>query len=729
MLNTPIISDISQEEAIRSFLDLLNRKPEECLTIQQQIEAIGCYFGADRAYIFEQNEDKRYVDNAFEWCKDGVNPEIDNLQLVPVDVVAIWYDNFRRHGAFLLVVDDDLKVNDPLAYETLEPQNIDRLMAAPFSRGGELVGFFGVDNPTKHTDQLLLISVMASSIFKELSSIREEEKHIRHMEEIEKLNAELESQLALAEEQRSVLAVNNEIISAIAKLYFGMFRIDLRTDFYEEIASNNEVHSLTGHEGSASSKMVELCNRFVSDEYRERVMTFFDLTTLPERLAHQDMVDMNYLARDGHWHAAGFISKKRDDNGVPTHVLYVTRLVSFEKVQQIEESILLAKEKQAAEMANKAKSVFLFNMSHDIRTPMNAIIGYAELMEKYYDDKERCRGYLAKIRSSSDFLLSLINNVLEMARIESGKTVLDEVICDASELCKEVADVYADLMERKGIDFSLTTDIEVPYLFYDKVKVNEIYLNIVSNAYKYTPAGGRVTVDVKEMPCDEPGKVLVQATISDTGIGMSKEYLPRIFEEFSREHTSTETRVEGTGLGMPIVKRLVELMGGTISVESELGKGTTFVVTIPHRIAEGFMPKEEEMKHLDSSIFLNRRILLAEDNELNTEIITEILSEAGFVIEHAADGVICVDMMEKAAPGYYDLILMDIQMPNMDGYKATQSIRQMDSEYCRTIPIIAMTANAFEEDRRDALAAGMNGHLAKPIDITKLMSVLAEVLG
>ncbi|MDO4501310.1 MAG: ATP-binding protein [Erysipelotrichaceae bacterium] len=876
-----LISEQNQESAIKSFLDLLNRRPEDCLSIEEQIEEIGKYFGADRSYIFEQNADPTYVDNTFEWCKEGVNPEIENLKMVPVEVVGIWYENFRKHGAFFITVDEELKVNDPLAYETLEPQNIHCLMAAPFSRGGELVGFFGVDNPSKHTDQLLLISVMASSIFKELSSIREEEKHFLHMEEMKKLNRTIEEtlanidglnqeyhtiglvdknnrygriirstdtstveqikflgddylqiekivkiyidkyvepqdkdrlrreldydtvvenlkdkdryainylrrndnnelrfhqivcanvsgkeqfvfgardideivkeeqaikhnlqtavneaeeakislskQLKIVEEQRASVLLSNEIISTIAKLYFAIFRIDLVNDFYEEVASKNEVHSLTGSEGSASSKMVELCNTFVVDEFKEEVMEFFDLSTLPQRLANQDMVDMNYLSTDGNWHVAGFIAKKRDENGRVTHVLYVTRLVSERKVQQIENSIRLEKEKESAELANKAKSVFLFNMSHDIRTPMNAIIGYAELMERYFEDRERCKSYLSKIRNASDFLLSLINNVLEMARIESGKTIIDEVICDSKEIANEVSDVYSELMLRKGIDFKLSTDIKTPYIFCDKVKVNEIYLNIVSNAYKYTSEGGRVEVEIKELPLDED-RIYLQVTVTDTGIGMSKEYLPTIFDEFSREHTSTENKVEGTGLGMAIVKKLVELMDGELSVESELGKGTKFVVKIPHRIAKDFVFKKETIADVDGDKLFGKRILLAEDNDLNSEIVTEILSESGFIIEHAKDGVICVDMLSKAEAHYYDLILMDIQMPNMDGYTATRLIRELPDKAKANIPIIAMTANAFEEDKKNAYDAGMNGHAAKPIDITKLMSVLAEVL-
>ncbi|MDO4497621.1 MAG: ATP-binding protein, partial [Bacteroidales bacterium] len=382
---------------------------------------------------------------------------------------------------------------------------------------------------------------------------------------------------------------------------------------------------------------------------------------------------------------------------------------------------------KAAQRANKAKTTFLFNMSHDIRTPMNAIIGYTRLIEKHQNDKERCFEYLKKIESSSEMLLSLINNVLEMARVESGKVMLDEMICETAGLGQHINDVYAELMKEKGIDFSYTSDVRTPYIYCDMVKTSEIFLNIISNAYKYTPAGGKVTIAAVELPSPQPGIALMEITVTDTGIGMSQEFLPRLFEEFSREHTSTDSKIQGTGLGMPIVKKLVELMGGTITVESELGKGTKFTVTIPHRIAEGIKTEETQIsaENIDHS---GRRILVAEDNDLNAEIITEILDEAGFAVEHAADGVICVDMMEKAEAGYYDLILMDIQMPNMDGYKATRTIRSLSNTAKAQIPIVAMTANAFDEDRQNAIAAGMNAHLSKPIDINLLMQTLNEIL-
>ena len=390
----------------------------------------------------------------------------------------------------------------------------------------------------------------------------------------------------------------------------------------------------------------------------------------------------------------------------------------------------LEEAKKLAEAANAAKTTFLFNMSHDIRTPMNAIIGFTDLLKKNKYEADKVEDYIDKIQSSSDFLLSLINNVLEMARIESGKTTLEESVFRTGEICEGIVSVYSDLMKQKNISFTRSMDIHTKYIYGDIVKLRKIWLNIVSNAYKYTPEGGTISISTIELPCDEEGYAKIQTTFSDTGIGMSKEYLDVIFEEFSRERTSTESQIQGTGLGMSIVKQLVDLMGGTITVKSELGKGSTFQVIFTHRIGENPDSKNSENQEtIDYQAFKGKRILLAEDNELNAEIAMTILSEAGFEVECAEDGIVCVDMLQKAPCGYYDLILMDVQMPNMDGYKATRTIRSMKDSCRNNIPIIAMTANAFDEDKKNAFEAGMDGHIAKPISIDAIAKAVNEVLG
>lgn len=385
---------------------------------------------------------------------------------------------------------------------------------------------------------------------------------------------------------------------------------------------------------------------------------------------------------------------------------------------------------EIANAANAAKSSFLFNMSHDIRTPMNAIIGFTELLDKHLDDKELARGYIKKIKSSNEFLLSLINNVLEMARIESGKTTFDETEWDAKEFNDTLFSVFDTQMAEKGIEFTRTIDVEHTEVLCDATKLREIFLNVLSNALKYTPAGGKVTMRLKEIPSDRHGYAMYRTEIEDTGIGMSEDFIPHIFDEFTRERSSTDSRINGTGLGMAIVKRLVDFMEGTITVESKIGKGTKFTIILPHRIAAS-KDADQSVKdnaEIDTELFKGKRILLAEDNALNAEIAIAILEEAGFEVDHAEDGIVCVDMLEKAETGYYDIVLMDIQMPNMNGYKATQTIRLSSDKQKANIPIIAMTANAFAEDKKNAFKAGMNGHIAKPINVKELMQTIASVI-
>ena len=391
--------------------------------------------------------------------------------------------------------------------------------------------------------------------------------------------------------------------------------------------------------------------------------------------------------------------------------------------KELEKAILEAKN------ANEAKTRFLFNMSHDIRTPMNAIIGFSELLEKHIDEKDKAIDYLGKIKSSSNFLLSLINYVLEMARIESGKLVLKKEVGCVTELIESLTDVFETGVKKKFITYSCKTDIQHKYVICDEIKVREIFINIIGNSVKYTPEGGKISVSVKEEPFEKENYIAYRIIVEDNGIGMSKEYLPHIFEEFSREHTSTESKVTGTGLGLPIVKSLIDMMGGTIEVESQLGCGTKMTVVLPFELASEKQILEEKQKEKEkiSDSILGKRVLLAEDNELNAEIAMTVLKENGLKAERAANGKQCIEMLKKMPEDYYDMILMDIQMPEMDGYEATKLIRHLDDARA-DIPIVAMTANAFEEDRQKALENGMNAHVSKPVDMNMLFKVMAQIL-
>ena len=524
-------------------------------------------------------------------------------------------------------------------------------------------------------------------------------------------------------------AARDQLLSGVTKmLYSYNMTVNVKTGTYTLITGTGLDDTVARME--ATDRYDDIYQNFlkaVDPEYRQRgeeLMALENFRDLKDKSGHlgTEEFPMHYTEKL-EWHEINVFAGY-DENG-ETIINILGR-----DVTEAHDKADTKAQLEIANASSAAKSAFLFNMSHDIRTPMNAIIGFTELLEKHLDDQELSRSYIKKIQTSNDFLLSLINNVLEMARIESGKTTLDESCWNAYTFNDSLFSLFDSQMQEKGIRFTRSSQVEHADVICDETKLREVFLNILSNALKYTPAGGTVSMRLTEIPSDRPGYAVYQTVIEDNGIGMSEEFLPHLFEEFTRERSSTESRVGGTGLGMPIVKKLVDLMQGTIEVESEIGRGTKITVTLPHRIAINRDPAQniENSHAYDAECFKGKRILLAEDNELNAEIAITILEEAGFLVEHAADGVICVDMMEKADAGYYDLILMDIQMPNMDGYKATKTIRQFSDKKKADIAIVAMTANAFEEDKKDAYQAGMNWHIAKPIIVEELMSALAEIL-
>lgn len=382
-----------------------------------------------------------------------------------------------------------------------------------------------------------------------------------------------------------------------------------------------------------------------------------------------------------------------------------------------------------AESANRAKSTFLFNMSHDIRTPMNAIIGYADLASRHSDDPAKLKKYMENIQVCGQNLLMLLNNVLDLARIENDKTEMEYSVSDVEKDFRNCLAMFRNQADSKGQTLTVTTQLPYPYIYADIPHLTEVCTNLVSNAVKYTGAGGTIRCGVTQNPGEKEGWCDTVVTVADNGIGMSQEFQKHIFEPFERERTSTVSKVEGSGIGMGIVKKLVGLMGGTVEVESQIGVGSTFTVTIPCRIAS---EEEAQAKRAadpaDRESLRGTRILLTEDNDLNAEIATELLQEEGCTVDRAKDGVECVDMLEKAANGTYQLILMDVQMPVMNGYDATKKIRRMDDPQKANIPIVAMTANAFSEDKQVALDAGMNDHIAKPINMSVLVPTLRKYL-
>ena len=535
------------------------------------------------------------------------------------------------------------------------------------------------------------------------------------------------------EKKEQEIELQREIIEGLGKEYFSVLAVELDKD---RVLSYRE----SGENGKIISDFCRKCdNRWsqIIPSYAETMVSnntngeFENQLGLEALRSQKEDYSMTYEFKSGteinyHQVRVAYVKKKDGARMAVVGTRNVDSLIKKERMQEEK----LKKAYAAAENANKAKTEFLNNMSHDIRTPMNVILGYNQLMKSQLTEPKQL-DYQKKIEQSGKLLLSIINNVLDMARIESGKIKVDENYESAGEVVDEIISTFASEAEERGIHLSGSMKVTHRNILCDGTKIREIYVNLVSNAMKYTPRGGNVTITVEELPCKREGYMKVKSEIKDTGIGMSKEYLPTLFEPFSRELNTTTGRVRGTGLGMPIVKKMVDLMGGSIEVASELGKGTVFTFTLMHKIADRkFYSQKTEAAETSEmgKILSGKHVLLAEDNDLNAEIAVTVLEETGIVIERVEDGIQCVNRVAQMSPGTYDLILMDIQMPNMDGYQAAQCIRHLNDKKKAEIPIIAMTANAFAEDRKRAFDAGMNGHIAKPIDMEKLGAVILSVL-
>ena len=526
---------------------------------------------------------------------------------------------------------------------------------------------------------------------------------------------------------RQVQQARHEV-EALSAGYSIITLINLETDDVELIKGNN-IPGLNGRYTQIDHNiLLEQVNRLIAEPFRESSVEFYDSKTIAKRLEGKNSLFHTCERTDGTWILSMIVPQKYDENGRVVSVLLANRDFTEEKKRELEQEEALRQEKIKAEKANEAKSIFLFNMSHDIRTPINAIVGYSQLMKKELTNPKLVH-YQEMIEQSSKLLLSIINNVLDMARVESGKMELDENYNVVGNILQVVCDAFEGEATRKNIEITRNISVKHKHVMVDATKMQEILSNLISNAIKYTPEDGHVSIDIQELECEREGYVLFQTKVSDTGIGMSEDFLPSLFELFARERNTTISKIPGTGLGMAIVKNFVDLMDGSIEVESELGEGSTFTITIPHKIADkDYTNRNIESSNVSDIDFKGKRILLAEDNKLNAEITTTILSEMGFEVKAVEDGILCVNEMQHQLANTYDLILMDIQMPNMDGYKATHCIRHLSQPEKANIPIIAMSANAFEEDKKKAFDVKMDDYITKPIDFQKMEEVLKHIL-
>lgn len=540
----------------------------------------------------------------------------------------------------------------------------------------------------------------------------------------EVVNDEIRHQREL-EEALASARLNAEVVSAISRIYASIFRINLVDDVYEEISSVGDIHRLTGREGVASKKLTEWCAQLVSPEYRERMGVFFDLSTLADRLSGCDTVALEYRTVWSEWKIARFIAKKRNDAGEVTHVLFCTRSIEEEKRRE-EGWMTLANE---AAQANEAKTEFLSRMAHDIRTPMSAIRGLTEIALSHPEDAEKVKDDLKRIDLASSYLKEIVDDVLDLSRIENGRMDFRPESHSVTRLFHDFADSIDSVQNEKTLHFDCRLEnIEHDAVYVDPLRVRQILMNLLSNAVKYTQDGGSIAFVVGEEEASRADLVRLVFEITDTGIGMSSEFMEHMYDRFAREVDTRENDVQGTGLGLSIVKELVHLAGGTISCKSELGKGTTFVVKLDVPISQEAHVFAAANGEDPAEYCRGMHLLVAEDNNLNYEIIEELLAAHDITCSHVLNGAECIEAIATNEPGTFDAVLMDMMMPVMGGLQATRIIRSLSRPDAKTLPIVAVTANAFVSDEENCLSAGMNAHLAKPIDLKKLFDLLARLV-
>jgi len=519
-----------------------------------------------------------------------------------------------------------------------------------------------------------------------------------------------------------------QALYALGTAYYHISRLNLKTGKIELVKRSRKMCMDIKDNTADWDPQFEVIESIIAEPFVQKYIDFFDIRTMAARLHNKESMSSEFKKKNGSWFLSMVVPQSYDKNGNVTSVLIANRDVTDEKMRELRQEEELREAKLKAECANKAKSAFLFNMSHDIRTPMNAIIGYADLATRHLQETEKLGRYLEEIQICGKELLSMLGNVLDLARIENNKVEMEYTVSNVRECFENCVTMFRQQAESKNQTLSLTEQIMYPYVYMDAPHLSEICLNIISNAIKYTNTGGTISCSVLQESCKEDWCNMI-ITITDNGIGMSEEFQKHIFDAFERERNSTASHIEGSGIGMGITKKLIELMNGTIEVKSKQGEGSSFTVTVPCRKALKEDTLEKKNTNLHNKNCLNGvRILLVEDNEINIEIARELLMEEGCLVETANDGVACIDMIEKADADYYKLILMDIQMPVMNGYDATLAIRKMKDTKKSRIPIIAMTANAFAEDVQKVLSVGMNDHVAKPVDINILVSTMMKYL-
>ena len=697
-----------------SLMDQVENEQELSEIIHSLLQAIGNYTGADRVYVFDwETDQKDSLSNTFEWCADEVTPEIANLQAIPVSLMPNWVKRFENKEAIVINDLEATKYSEPEEYELLKTQEICSLIAVPIYANHQMNGFIGVDNPDLRHNEISI--TLLSDVGGHLGCMREN------------LKSTVLLKKALDEATK-----RSEIISTIATLYVTIIHANVKERTYELLKGHDLVQKILGQKGKIDDVMERLPTAFAAMEGREKFRKFLNFDTLTERLRNTNYVSTEFVSINGGWRLSRFIVKSRDTQGNVVDVLYVVRDITEEKLREIMYQKQLKESMEDAQRANISKTAFLRRMSHDIRTPLNGIVGMIHIAQKHSNDVAKLQECRQKVLQSTDYLQKLINNVLDISKLESGSLVLEHKSFDMVELLSNNMTVVAMSAYENGVRFEGGVEanmIRHRYLIGSPVHLSRVLMNLASNAIKYNHFHGTVNVHCEELS-DDGNIAVFKFVCSDTGLGMSEEFQKHAFDVFAQEGKQSTTTFSGSGLGLSIVKDIIELMGGTVELESEENVGSTFTVTVPFKIDHSVENNDSQNDSCPQSMELSgKRVLLVEDNAINMEIAYAILEEEHLNITEAKNGKEALEIFQNSKLNEYDVIIMDVMMPVMDGLEATKAIRMLEREDAKKIPIIAMTANAFEEDRKACLDAGMDEHIGKPIDIPLLKRTITKAIG
>ncbi len=697
-----------------SLMDQVGNEQELSEIIHSLMQAIGNYTGADRVYIFDwETNQKDSLSNTFEWCADEVTPEIDNLQAIPVSLMPNWVKRFENKEAIVINDLEATKYSEPEEYELLKTQEIRSLIAVPIYANHQMNGFIGVDNPDLRHNEISI--TLLSDVGGHLGCVREN------------LKSTVLLKKALDEATK-----RSEIISTIATLYVTIIHANVKERTYELLKGHDLVQKILGQKGKIDDVMERLPTAFAAMEGREKFREFLNFDTLTERLRNTNYVSTEFVSINGGWRLSRFIVKSRDTQGNVVDVLYVVRDITEEKLRELMYQKQLKESMEDAQRANISKTAFLRRMSHDIRTPLNGIVGMIHIAQKHSNDVAKLQECRQKVLQSTDYLQKLINNVLDISKLESGSLMLEYKSFDLAELLSNNMTVVAMSAYENGVRFEGGVEantIRHRYLIGSPVHLSRVLMNLASNAIKYNHFHGTVNVHCEELS-DDGNMAVFKFVCSDTGLGMSEEFQKHAFDVFAQEGKQSTTTFSGSGLGLSIVKDIIELMGGMIELESKENVGSTFTVTVPFKIDHSVENNDSQKDSCSQSMELSgKRVLLVEDNAINMEIAHAILEEEHLNITEAKNGKEALEIFQNSKLSEYDVIIMDVMMPVMDGLEATKAIRMLEREDAKKIPIIAMTANAFEEDRKACLDAGMDEHIGKPIDIPLLKRTITKAIG